>query len=342
MAGIIFYLIVAIVVFDFILERTLDYLNTTRWSETLPKEVEGIYDEEKYRQSMQYEKVNYHFGILTSVFSFLLLSGMLLAGGFAWLDNWTVAISRNEIIRALVFFGILMWASDILTIPFQWYSTFHIEEKFGFNRTTVKTFILDKLKGWGISALIGGGLMSLIIWFWKTAGSSFWIYAWIIISAFSLFMTFFYSSLIVPLFNKQTPLEEGELKTAIRQFASGVGFSLENIYVIDGSKRSTKANAYFAGFGAKKRIVLYDTLINDLSTEEIVGVLAHEIGHYKKKHVLTSMLLSIAQTGVMLFILSLFLGIPAMSLALGASAPSFHMGLIAFGILFTPLSFFVG
>ncbi|MDP4206694.1 MAG: M48 family peptidase, partial [Bacteroidota bacterium] len=173
MAGIIFYLIVAIVVFDFILERTLDYLNTTRWSETLPKEVEGIYDEEKYRQSMQYEKVNYHFGILTSVFSFLLLSGMLLAGGFAWLDNWTVAISRNEIIRALVFFGILMWASDILTIPFQWYSTFHIEEKFGFNRTTVKTFILDKLKGWGISALIGGGLMSLIIWFWKTAGSSF-------------------------------------------------------------------------------------------------------------------------------------------------------------------------
>ncbi len=342
MVKIIFYLIVFIVVFDFVFERFLEYLNTTRWSAILPAEVRGIYDEEKYRESMNYERVNYRFGLWTSVFSFCLLAAMLLLGGFSLVDQWVSGWSSSPIIRALLFFGILMGASDILNIPFEWHHTFHIEGKFGFNKTTHLTFFLDKLKGWILGILLGGGLLALIIEIWEKTGSMFWFYAWILVSVFSLFMTFFYSSLIVPLFNKQTPLEDGELKDAIRKFAEKVNFSLDNIYVINGSKRSTKSNAYFSGFGSKKRIVLYDTLIHDLTTNEIVAVLAHEIGHYKKKHILTGMCLSIIQTGIMLFILSLFLGIPDMSMALGAKVSSFHMGVIAFGILFTPLSFVIG
>jgi len=198
--------------------------------------------------------------------------------------------------------------------------------------------VFDKLKGWLLGAFLGGGILSLIIYLYELASSSFWIYAWLVVSGFSLFMVLFYSNLIVPLFNKQTPLPEGELKTAIENFARKVGYKLDAIYVIDGSKRSTKANAYFTGLGAKKRIVLYDTLINDLTTTELVAVLAHEIGHYKKNHVVWSLLLGILQTGFVLFLFSLFVGSSSLSAALGVEAPSFHIGLIAFGILYSPIS----
>jgi STE24 endopeptidase len=232
-----------------------------------------------------------------------------------------------------------MFASDILHTPFEVYDTFVIEQKFGFNKTTVKTFILDKLKGWLLGAIIGGGLLAVIILIWQKTQMLFWIYAWLVVSAFSVFMVLFYSNLIVPFFNKQTPLQEGELRDAIQQFAGKVGFKLDNIFVIDGSKRSTKANAYFTGFGAKKRIVLYDTLINEMETDEIVAVLAHEIGHYKKKHVLQGLVISLLQTGVLLFVFSLFVGSPVLSKSLGVENPNFHIGLVAFGILYTPFSF---
>ncbi|MDO8928050.1 MAG: M48 family metallopeptidase, partial [Bacteroidota bacterium] len=260
----------------------------------------------------------------------------------AWLNSVALSISANSILTALVFFGILMFVSDILTTPFSVYDTFVIEEKFGFNKTTPKTFVLDKLKGWLLGAVIGGGLLALIIYIYQLTTSNFWIYAWMVISAFSIFMVLFYSNLIVPLFNKQTPLPEGELKSAIEKFSDKVGFKLDNIYVIDGSKRSTRANAYFTGLGAKKRIVLYDTLINDLTTNELVAVLAHEIGHYKKHHVIWSLLLGILQTGIVLFIFSLFVGNPILSAALGVAEPSFHIGLIAFGVLYSPISMFTG
>ena len=338
----LFYIILAIVVFDFALERLLDWLNSTRWSSKLPDELKGIYDPDRYEKSQQYEKENQKFGKLTSSFSLVLMVAMLFLAGFAVVDNWAREISANQIVIALVFFGILGLVMDIVNTPFSLYDTFVIEEKYGFNKTTLKTFILDKAKGWILSLIIGGGLLALIIWFYMLTGKRFWIYTWLLMSAFMVFITMFYSTLIVPIFNKQTPLEEGELKTAIRNFAEKVNFKLDNIFVIDGSKRSTKANAYFSGLGAKKRIVLFDTLIEDLDTEEIVAVLAHEIGHYKKKHTKKGMIISVLQTGLTLYILSLLIVNPELSKALGAEQTGFHLGLIAFGILYSPVSTVLG
>jgi STE24 endopeptidase len=235
-----------------------------------------------------------------------------------------------------------MFASDIITTPFAYYKTFVIEERFGFNKTTIKTFILDKVKGWFMLAIIGGGILALIIWFYEATGNHFWLYAWILVTAFSVFMNMFYSKLIVPLFNKQTPLEEGELRNKIADYAKTVGFKLNKIFVIDGSKRSTKANAYFSGFGSEKRVTLYDTLIKDLDDEEIVAVLAHEVGHYKRKHIIFNLFASILLTGLTLYILSLFISNPLLSNALGVNIPSFHIGLIAFGLLYSPISEITG
>ena len=338
----IFWIIIGILVVDFAVERFLDYLNTTRWSDMLPAELKDIYDEEKYRQQQTYSKTNHRFGMLASSFSFVLLLLMFFFQGFALVNNWALAVTNSPVWSALIFFGILLLASDILTTPFSLYDTFVIEEKFGFNKTTIKTYLLDKLKGWLLGALIGGGLLALIIVIYLKTGVWFWLYVWLVVSGFSIFMAMFYSSLIVPLFNKQSPLEDGELKQAIRDFSAKVGFKLDNIYVIDGSKRSTKANAYFTGLGSKKRIVLYDTLINDMEVPELVAVLAHEIGHYKKKHIIISLLLGILQTGIMLYLFSLFIGSPELSAALGVDQPSFHIGLIAFGILYSPLSSLTG
>lgn len=342
MCQIIFYFIIGILLFDYLLEQLLDYLNATKRSTILPSELKGIYDEEKYKKSQDYDKVNHKFSILTSSFNLLLILVFLYFSGFAFIDNVARTFTSNSIYVALIFFGIILFASDLLHTPFSIYDTFVIEEKFGFNKTTVKTFILDKLKGWVLSAIIGGAILALIIWFYNKVGDFFWVYAWIAVSFFMLFMTMFYTSLIVPLFNKLKPLEEGELKNEITSFCKNAGFKLDNVFVIDGSKRSTKANAYFSGLGKKKKIVLFDTLIEKLSKEEIVAVLAHEIGHYKKKHTLISVCTSILQTGLTLFILSLFVGNPDLSKALGSEIPSFHLGLITFGFLYSPISTIIG
>ena len=342
MSQILFFIIVGLLVADFIFERFLEFLNSTQWSDQLPEEVKDIYDEQEYQKQQAYEKANFRFSMVSSSFSFALMFLMVLFAGFALVNDWALSVSVNPILMALVFFGILMLASDLLTTPFSIYDTFVIEEKFGFNKTTPKIFVLDKLKGYLLGAIIGGGLLALIIYIYQLTTTSFWIYTWFVIAGFSVFMVLFYSNLIVPLFNKQTPLPEGELKSAIEDFSAKVGFKLDNIFVIDGSKRSTKANAYFTGFGAKKRIVLYDTLINDMTTNELVAVLAHEIGHYKKHHVIWSLLLGTLQTGIVLFIFSLFVGSPELSAALGVERPSFHIGLIAFGILYSPISMITG
>jgi STE24 endopeptidase len=338
----IFTIIVGIVIFNYIFSRILEYLNATRYGAPIPGELEDVYDKEKYEKSMAYKKVNYRFAILTGTFSMALILLMLFYGGFAFADDLVRNVTQHPILIALLFFGLLMFASDLINIPFSLYDTFVIEERFGFNKTTVKTFILDKLKSWMLGIIMGGGILAVIVWFYTLTGQNFWIFAWIFISIYTIFMYMFYSNLIVPLFNKQSPLEEGELRDAITTFSDKAGFTLKNIFVIDGSKRSTKANAYFTGLGAKKRIVLYDTLIDDLEIDEIVGVLAHEIGHYKKKHTLTGVILSIIQTGAILYVLSLFVGSPVLSEALDASQPSFHIGLIAFGMLYSPLSLVLG
>jgi len=342
MHNILFWVIIAIIVIDFVFEKYLDYLNTTTMSDTLPDEVKGIYDEEKYKKQQAYQRENNRFGLISGSVSFAATLLMFLLFGFAFVNNIAWDLTGNAIVAALIFFGIIMFASDILGIPFDIYDTFKIEEKYGFNKTTPKTFVLDKIKGWLIGALIGGGLLALIIFIYQKTQQMFWIYAWLVVAVFSVFMAMFYSNLIVPLFNKQTPLEEGELREAIQQFANKVGFKLDNIFVIDGSKRSTKANAYFTGLGAKKRIVLYDTLIKDMETDELVAVLAHEIGHYKKKHVVQGLFISLIQAGVVLFIFSLLIDSPQLSRALGVEKPNFHIGLVAFGVLYTPVSFVLG
>ncbi|PIF02272.1 MAG: peptidase M48 [Draconibacterium sp.] len=337
-----FWIIIAIIVIDFLFEKYLDFLNTTTMSDVIPEEVKGIYDAEKYSKQQAYQRENNRFGLLSDSFSFVVTLGMFFFFGFALVNSWAWNVSTNAILVALVFFGILMLGSDILQIPFSVYDTFVIEEKYGFNKTTPKTFVLDKIKGWIIAALIGGGLMALIIYIYQKTGAFFWLYAWLVVTAFSIFMTLFYSNIIVPLFNKQTPLPAGELRDAIETFTEKVGFKLKNIFVINGSKRSTKANAYFTGLGVKKRIVLYDTLIDDFSTEEVVAVLAHEIGHYKKKHIVQGLFISIFQTGIVLFIFSLLIDSPQLSEALGVEKPNFHIGMVAFGILYSPVSFILG
>jgi STE24 endopeptidase len=342
MESILFYLIAGITIFGFLFDRILEYLNASRRNSVLPVELQNLYDAEKYSKQQEYDKTNHNFGTITDTFNFVLIIGMLFLNGFALADNFAGTITTQPILRALLFFGILFFAMDIISIPFSIYGTFIIEERFGFNKTTVKTYILDKLKGWLLTAILGGGILSLIIWLYLETNEWFWILAWGAVSIFMIFMAMFYSNLIVPLFNKQKPLEEGELKQAIQAFCSKVNFKLVNVFVIDGSKRSTKANAYFTGLGAKKRIVLYDTLINDLTTEEIVGVLAHEVGHYKKKHTVSGIIISVVQMGMIFFILSLFISNPALCKALGSDHASFQIGLIAFGILYSPISILTG
>jgi len=338
----LFIIIIAIIIIDFIIDKYIDFLNAKHFDDKIPTELNDVYNEEEYYRSQSYKKENYKFSLITSTFTILLTLAFFIFKGFAWVDQVARNINDNEIIITLIFFGIIMLGSDIISTPFAFYQNFIIEEKYGFNKSTKKLFFTDKLKGWLLSILIGGGILALIVWFYQRTGENFWIYTWVFIGIFTVFMTMFYSSLIVPLFNKQTPLEEGELRSSIESFAKKIGFNLDKIFVIDGSKRSTKANAYFSGFGVKKRIVLYDTLIDDLNSDEIVAVLAHEVGHYKKKHVFINMILSLLLTGLTLFILSLFINNAVLSEALSVSQPSFHIGLVAFGILYSPISEITG
>ncbi len=334
----IFYILIGIIILKFLFDTFLSILNAKHFNDVLPDDLKGIYNDEEYLKSQQYKSINFRFSLITSAFSIILILLFFAFDGFAFLDTWARTFSNNPIIVTLIFFGLIFIANDLIMLPFSYYKTFVIEEKFGFNKSSEKTFVLDKIKSWFMLAIFGGGLVALITWFYNLTTDDFWLYAWALITAFSIFMNMFYSKIIVPIFNKQTPLEEGELKVAIENFSDKVGFKLDNIYVIDGSKRSTKANAYFSGFGSQKRITLFDTLIDDLETEEIIAVLAHEVGHYKKKHVVYNLLLSILLTGLTFYILSLLIGSDLLSQALGVEVASFHIGLIAFAILYSPIS----
>jgi STE24 endopeptidase len=338
----ILYIILGISIISYLFDQFLDYLNLRAQRKDIPAEIAEFYNKEKYQKSLDYQADQQRFSFISSAFSFVLSLLMLVLGGFGWLDGLLRPFIGNEIMLALAFFGVIMIVSDILGIPFQWYSTFVIEEKYGFNKTTVKTFILDKLKGYAVGALIGGVLISVLLYLIQTIGPNFWIWFGIIAAAFILLINMFYTSLFLPLFNKLTPLEDGALKTAIEAFAKKVSFPLDNIFVMDGSKRSAKANAFFSGIGKKKKIVLYDTLITNHTTDELVAVLAHEVGHFKKKHIVWSYLISIVQVFFVLFVLSLMIYNQNLSLALGGSVQAIHLNLIAFGILFSPISGITG
>jgi STE24 endopeptidase len=341
-AQIIFYIILFLVVADYIVDQYVDYLNRKNFSAKVPEILADVYQPDEYKKNQNYLKDNSSFDFIHSSFSLALIIIMLLFNGFSILNNWLLPFNLNPALMGTVYLLILMLVSSILDLPFSWKSTFGIEEKYGFNKSTKKTFIFDTLKSLALTVVMGGLLIYLLFWLYYRFENNFWLYAWAALSFFSLFMATFYSNIIVPLFNKQSPLEEGELRNAIEAFSEKVDFKLKNIFVIDGSKRSTKANAYFAGLGTQKRIVLYDTLINDLSTEEIVAVLAHEIGHYKHKHIIKSLIISFIYSGIMLYLFSIFAKNQIFTEALGVHQEGVHIALISFGILYSPISMIIG
>ncbi len=335
-------LIIIIFSFDFLLNQIMDYLNFRYQKTIIPEELKEVYDEDKIRKAREYQKANTSFGFLTSSFNFILIIIVIIFGLFGWLYDILNNSIQNTAIASLAFFGLLYIISDILNTPFSLYRTFIIEQRFGFNKTTIRTYISDKVKGYLLTAIIGGLIFLILFFLIDKLGSSFWIWFWMVISVFMLFINIFYTSLIVPLFNKLKPLEQGELRSSIEEYLLNVNFPLANIFVIDGSKRSAKANAFFSGIGAKKKIVLFDTLINNHTIAELVAVLAHEVGHFKKKHIILGLTLSILQTGIILFILSLLILNPYLSKALGATGLSIPLNLLAFGILFSPISHLIG
>lgn len=341
-ADLILKIIIGILVVNYLWEQFLDYLNLKHQKSQPPKEIQDICDQSTYRRTLDYQKNKTKFGFFSSTLGFLLVAVLLLTGGFGELDQWVRRYFDSNVAVALVFFGVLYFAADILSIPLQWYNTFVLEEKFGFNKTTASTFWLDKLKGHLVAILLGGPLVWLLLFLIERLGPGFWWYFLIAVTAFTLVINIFYTSLILPLFNKLTPLPDGELKQAIQNYARRVSFPLSKIFVIDGSKRSSKSNAFFSGLGKKKKIVLYDTLIQNHSIQELVSILAHEVGHYKKKHVIQSLVISILQSALMLYLLSLMVQSQTLSQALGGQQMSVHLNLLAFGMLYTPVSKLLG
>ena len=337
----ILIILLVILSFDFIYSKVLEFLNIRSMREDLPDEVKDIYDEEKYKKSIAYARANNSFGLITSTFSFIVSFTLLITGFFGWFDRWLHQYLTAPEFISMAFFALLYIASDIINIPFQLYETFVIEEKFGFNKTSVKTYLMDKVKGYLLTGLIGGPILYILLKLMQVFGPDFWIYFWIVIAAFMLFMNMFYTSLILPLFNKLKPLEDGDLKQSIEDYSKKVNFPLDNIYVIDGSKRSAKSNAFFTGFGKRRRIVLLDTLIDRHGVNELVAILAHEMGHYKKRHVIRMLLWSILQNGLMFYILSLTISHPLLFEAFYVDEKSVYAGLLFFGVLYLPLDFFL-
>ncbi len=337
MAKTLLLLIVAFVTLDFIVSSVLSWLNTKWMTHPVPPELEGLYDEEKYRRQQDYMRTNKRVSLIARCVSFALTLVILGCGLLGWLDNQCKAWTEIPVLQVILFLVIYNLFNTVIGLPFSYYSTFVIEERFGFNRTTHKTFWLDAIKSFVVSTVLSAVLMGVVYWLYQTFGQQFWIWATLACAVFMIFFSMFYSNLIVPLFNKQTPLPEGELRDAITAALKSFGSRFKDIYIIDGSKHSTKANAYFTGFGPKKRIVLYDTLQDRMTNEEIVAVLAHEFGHYKHRDTFKSLLMSIVMVAVNLFIFSLLVNNPDLPAALGGTAPSFILALVAFSLLLSPI-----
>lgn len=344
----LFWIIIVFLIADFAWTSFLDAKNRSFAKNEIPIELQGVYDEEKYNKQQEYFITNNKFSSITGIFSLAIILLMFFFFGFGFVDSIARAFCQPDsmwtnILTGLLFFAILYYANDILDIPFSAYQTFKIEEKFGFNKTTVPTFIGDIIKNWLLTAVFGALLIGLLMLIYFKTEEYFWILGWGVLVIFSIVTMMLYSSVIVPLFNKQTPLEEGELRNAIEDFCKKVDFQLDNLYVMDSSKRSTKANAYFSGLGSKKRIVLYDTLISTLTTEEIVAVLSHEIGHYKRKHTKKMLFFNIIYYGIIFFFLSITLKYKNdIAMTMGSEQGSFWLSLIVFAMLFSPISTIIG
>ncbi len=338
MAQALYILVIVFVLAEYSWSAVLTFLNIKASRRPIPDLLTDLYDETQYRKQQAYAMTNRKFSLISGLVSTLVTLAIFAFGGFARFDAAARSVSASPVMQSLVFWGIFYLISWVISIPFDLYRTFVIEQRFGFNRTTPKLFVTDTIKSLLMNLLILGAVLALCVWIYTLTPRWFWLIAWGAVTLFSLFMQYFYSQLIVPLFNKQTPLPEGELRDAIEAFADRVGFRLDNIFVIDSSKRSSKSNAYFTGFGRKKRVVLYDTLQEQLTTEEIVGVLAHEIGHYKHHHIILSSLEGFATNLLMFWLFSLFIGSSALAAAAGCAEPSFHVNLAVFSLIYTPLS----
>ncbi len=324
------------------MNKAIDLLNLATWEKPIPDELNDLYEPEKFEKAKAYAKANAKLKTIAGLVSLIVSLAMLWFYGFAYVDGWVQQISPNAIVQALLFFAILSVGSFLIGLPFSLYGTFVIEQQFGFNKMTFGLFVIDTLKSAVLGAILGGGVLALLVLLYGALGENFWWVAWMVVSVITILFAMFYTTVFLPLFNKLSPLDAGELRTAIEAYAAKVGFSLTNIFVIDGSKRSTKANAFFSGIGGKKNIVLYDTLIKDLTTEEITAVLAHEVGHYKKKHVLQSMVISVLNFGVMFYLFGWLSSFPLMAEVLGAKANNFHLSLVTFSLLFSPVNLLTG
>ena len=332
--------VLSIIGISFTLELIVSTLNIKALSPNLPEEFKDVYNSDEYEKSQNYTKETTRFGLIENSISTTLTVAFIVLGGFNYIDNVARGFGYNPILTGLIFAALLALLSFMAGLPFSFYSTFIIEEKFGFNKTTLKTFILDIFKGVLLAALLGGPLLGLIFWFFESTGNMAWIYCWLGVVTFTIIMQFIAPVLIMPLFNKFTPLEPGELKDKITEYSKRENFQLSGIFTMDGSKRSTKLNAFFTGFGKFRKIVFFDTLVEKLSPDEIVAVLAHEMGHFKLKHIIKMLIISILQTGFMFFLLSLFLKYPDISKAFKMESSSIYSSLVFFGFLYSPISLF--
>jgi len=333
--------LIAFLIANLIFEFVVEVLNLSRLQKKVPEAFAGIYTEEKYAQSQEYLRETTWFSLLESGFSTAVLSIAIVWGLFDFWDLQVRSLLEGEELRGVLFAGGIGVAGQILSIPFDLWSTFVIEEKFGFNRTSLKTFIVDRLKGWLLGIIVGGPLLYVFLWIWISLGSSAWLWSWLFLVTVQLFIMFIAPVTIMPLFNKFQPLTEGSLKSAIEEYAKKVNFKLQGIFTMDGSKRSTKANAFFTGFGRFRRVVLFDTLIAKHTQDELLAVLAHEVGHYKLKHIFRQLALSLLVSGVTLYLMSIFASHPFIFSAFQLSNPSIYAGLLFFGILYSPISLLI-
>ena len=330
-------LIYILIAGGFLFSVTIDLFNLKNLKTEVPSEFKDLYDQEKYKKSQEYLRENTKIGFAQGFISTTLLILFIYFEGFNHLDIFVRKLTDNYIEQGLLYIGILSLLSMMISLPFQYHDTFVIEEKYGFNKTTRKTFIIDLLKGLSLGLIVGGLVLTSLLWFFENFENA-WFYAFIFIVGFQLFMMFIAPVTIMPLFNKFEPLEDGELKTEIENFAKKENFKLSGLFKMDGSKRSTKANAYFTGFGKYRRIVLFDTLIQKHTKEELIAVLAHEIGHYKEKHIFRQLFVSILSTGLTFYIFSLFMKNTEIFNAFRMENISVYASFVFFGIFYSPVS----
>ena len=336
------YIFIFLIIFNFTFSSILDYINDKNWNDEIPESLKDYYDKNRYKKAKEYKKARGKISLISSLMSIIITLVILISGFYGVVSDYIFERYSSSFLHSGVFFLFFYLINLFISIPISYYSTFVIEEKFGFNKTTNKIFIIDLIKGLFVSIIIGGALLAAALFIYDYFNDGFWLWLWLVLSVFTLFMSMFYTSLIVPIFNKLSPLEDGSLKEKIQKYSDKIGYSLKNIFIIDGSKRSSKANAYFSGIGPKKTIALFDTLVEKHTEEELVAVLAHEVGHYKKNHIKQGMFISVIQIGLMCFLFELCTKLPEITIALGADIPAFHLGLIGFSFLFSPIGLVTG